>query len=189
MTGHRKTQKNYADGTTIIVEDQDFRSLRDPNNRDARLRTGATVYTLSPLPEGSFASAGPKAKAGPQAFAKAKARSGKIVSQPGILKAARRIVSKRPPSAPPIDPPVSSRGGEKKKELAKIDRSDVVRSDDTERSVQDRLRSLTKLDTKMLEELVRLFHTPDQMTGWKPSALLTIPSTFFPSVHCECTKR
>ena len=49
--------------------------------------------------------------------------------------------------------------------MAKIDRSDVVRSDDTETSIQDRLRSLTKLDTKMLEELLRLFHASDQMTG------------------------
>ena len=49
--------------------------------------------------------------------------------------------------------------------MAKLDGSDIVRSDDTETSIQDQLRSLTKLDIKMLEELLRLFHTSDQMTG------------------------
>ena len=166
LTGHRRTYKNYQDGTSIVHEDQDFRTLRNPNFKDPKLWTGTTVYTLSPLPPGASSSSNIRSKAGPTPFAKAKVRAGKVIVPP---QPARRIVSKRPPPAPVIAPRVSSRGGEQsekqKKHLAKIDRSDIVRSDDTETSIQDRLRSLTKLDAKMLEELLRLFHTSDQMTG------------------------
>ena len=32
-TGHRKTHKTYKDGTSIVQEDQDFRTLENPNRK------------------------------------------------------------------------------------------------------------------------------------------------------------
>ena len=185
LTGHRETERFFADGTSDVIVDQDFRSL-DDDRVDPHTKSeiapwrGRTAFKLKPLTGQALVKAkkaAEKFQAAPattlqkdrfrlsqaKSFAKAKA---KAVPKPALSDAPSS--SHQAPPAQPIvsNPGVSSRGTETQIEPPqKIDRKHTVTTKEGEKVIMNQLRSIREFNRSMKDLIVRLFYTVDSQTG------------------------
>ena len=144
LTGKRVTTMHFADGTSQIVTDADFTTLKDPTSLTKDWR-GKTEFSLTPL-QATIAA--------PESSGSFKTRFRKK-TRPEHIEPEQRI-------EPSVS--VKSRGTESKMVIEDTERSKMV-IEDTERSILNRIRSIKDFSHAMKDELVRLFYTPDPLTG------------------------
>ncbi|OLQ00764.1 hypothetical protein AK812_SmicGene16545 [Symbiodinium microadriaticum] len=184
LTGHRETERFFADGTSDVIVDQDFRAL-DDDRVDPHTKSeiapwrGRTAFKLKPLTGQALVKAkkaAEKFQAAPattlqkdrfrlsqaKSFAKAKA---KAIPKPALSDVPSS--SHEAPPAQPIvsNPGVSSRGTEMQIEPPqKIDRKHMVTTKEGEKVIMNQLRSIREFNRSMKDLIVRLFYTVDSQT-------------------------
>ena len=190
LTGHRETERLFADGTSDVIVDQDFRAL-DDDRVDPHTKSeiapwrGRTTFKLKPLTGQALVKAkkaAEKFQASPattlqrdrfrlsqaKSFAKAKAKTvpkAKPVPKPALSDVPS---SSQAPPAPPIvsNPGVPSRGTEVQIEPPQtIDRKHMVTTKEGEKVIMNQLRSIREFNRSMKDLIVRLFYTVDSQTG------------------------
>ena len=138
LTGRRETFKKYSDGSTAKIVDEDFRSLPTRSSMDAKDWTGKTTFYFNPT----------RIK-NPRRFKE----KGPLQSSKDEVLPEQSIAKPSSSDSPPAKAPLTVR---------------IAQSRGTEESegqILSRLRSSRSFDHSMRDDLVRLFHTPDTLTG------------------------
>ena len=174
LTGHRETERLFADGTSDFIVDQDFRAL-DDDRVDPHTKSeiapwrGRTTFKLKPLTGQALVKAkkaAEKFQAAPatalqkdrfrlsqaKSFAKAKTQA---VPKPALSDAPSSS-HQAPPAQPVVsDPGVSSRGTEAQIEPPqKIDRKHMVTTKEGEKVIMNQLRSIREFNHSMKDLIV-----------------------------------
>ena len=158
LTGKRVTTMHFSDGTSQIVTDADFTTLKDPTSLTKDWR-GKTEFSLTPL---QATIAAPKSSGSFKTRFRKKTR-------PEHIEPEQRI-------EPSVS--VKSRGTESKMVI-----------EDTERSILNRIRSIKDFSHAMKDELVRLFYTPDPLTGQERTTdyWIQLPCYWIRMIHSKRT--
>ena len=168
LTGRRETRKSYKDGSRKTVIDADFRSLEDSKAKDDREWTGSTRFALKQRLRKRPETSQPPTALKPQP---------KTSPKPEPSQALKPSSEALQPSSSPIERRVLSRGTE------------VLETLDSENTILSRLRSVQVFDNKMKEDLLRLFHTPDPLTGMERTTdyWVQLPTFWIRMIHQKRT--
>ena len=138
LTGKRETFKKYSDGSTAKIVDEDFRSLPTRSSMDEKDWTGKTTFYFNPT----------RIK-NPRRFKE----KGPLQSSKDEVLPEQSIAKPSPGDSPPAKAPLNVRIAQSRG------------TEESENQILSRLRSSRSFDHSMRDDLVRLFHTPDTLTG------------------------